>query len=125
MEVASFRKIKETAKTPRLKRDWECSVLAVNTGMAPPSCKSIRHVEKQKISIVQEASELLHCKPTLLSVRVFLKINKISKESRSISVLRERTGWGSNSRRHLLRRNYVILASVTPGETADQLLVKH
>lgn len=48
MEVASFRKIKETAKTPRLKRDWECSVLAVNTGMAPPSCKSIRGCGKAK-----------------------------------------------------------------------------
>jgi len=48
MVAASFRKIMEAAKTPKMKRDWEDKFLAVNTGMVPPFCKSTRRCEKAK-----------------------------------------------------------------------------
>lgn len=44
--ATSFRKIMEAAKTPKMKTDWEYKLLAVNTGMVPPSCKSTRGCEK-------------------------------------------------------------------------------
>lgn len=46
MVAASVRKIMEAAKTPKMKRDWEYELLAVNTGMFHLPAKLPEDVKK-------------------------------------------------------------------------------